>query len=37
MWSKRARERLAGLRVEYGWLSNEAGTDLVRTGDETTW
>ena len=36
-WSKRARERLAGLRVEYGWLSGEAGTDLVRTGDETTW
>jgi len=36
-WSNRARERLAGLRLDYGWLSPEPGTHLVCTNSDTTW
>jgi len=36
-WSNRAREQLVGLRQEYGWLTGEPGTEVVRHSDATRW
>ncbi|MFM8218584.1 MAG: hypothetical protein ACKOJF_06630, partial [Planctomycetaceae bacterium] len=32
-----AGERLVGLRQEYGWLTGEPGTEVVRHSDATRW